>query len=250
VAVVNETFARVFMSNEDPLGKRIKLGSAQGPFPWLTIAGVVRDVRHSGLDRETRPEMYVPYLQPLLPEWNVPPMFLVVRSESEPANLISAVRGVVQELDRDQPVYEIASMEQLLSRSTLQRRFNMTLLAVFAGLALILAGVGIYGVMAYAVTERTREIGIRMALGAQAGAALRLVIRQGMRLTLFGVALGLMGAFALTRLMKNLLFNVTPTDPLTFVVIALLLTSVALLACWIPARRATKVDPMVALRCE
>ncbi|HKC85623.1 MAG TPA: FtsX-like permease family protein, partial [Blastocatellia bacterium] len=204
VAVVNETFARVFLANEDPLGKRIKLGSAQGPFPWLTIAGVVGDVRHGGLDIETRPEMYVPYLQGLLPSWNVPPMFLVVRSESESSSLISAVRGVVQEIDRDQPVYGVASMEQLLSRSTLQRRFNMSLLAVFAGLALILAGVGIYGVMAYAVTERTREIGIRMALGAQASDALKLAIRQGMRLTLVGVALGLMGAFALTRLMKNL----------------------------------------------
>src|SRR5262249_16544776 len=185
---------------------------------------------HSGLDIETRPEMYVPYLQGLLPSWNVPPMFLVVRSASEPANLIAAVRGVVQELDRDQPLYSVATMEQLLSRSTLQRRFNMTLLAAFAALALILAGVGIYGVMAYAVTERTREIGIRMALGAQASDALKLAIRQGMRLTLVGVALGLMGAFALTRLMKNLLFDVSPTDPLTFIVIALLLTSVALLA--------------------
>jgi len=194
--------------------------------------------------------MYVPYLQPLLPEWNVPPMFLVIRSESEPANLTAAVRGVVHELDRDQPVYDVATMEELLSRSTLQRRFNMTLLAVFAALALILAGVGIYGVMAYAVTERRREIGIRMALGAQASDTLKLVISQGMRLTLVGVALGLMGAFALIRLMKNLLFDVRPADPLTFIVIALLLTSVALLACWIPARRATKVDPMIALRCE
>jgi putative ABC transport system permease protein len=250
VAVVNETFASVFLANEYPLGKRIKLGSVQGPFPWLTIAGVVGDVKHGGLDRETRPEMYVPYLQPLLPDWDMPPMFMVVRSDSEPGSLTAAVRGVVKELDRDQPLYNIATMEQLLSRSTLQRRFNMTLLAVFAALALILAGVGIYGVMAYAVTERTREIGIRMALGAQTSDALRLVLRQGMRLTLVGVTLGLMGAFALTRLMENLLFKVKATDPLTFIVIALLLTVVALLACWIPARRATKVDPMVALRFE
>jgi putative ABC transport system permease protein len=250
VAIVNETFASIFLANEYPLGKRIKLGSAQGPFPWLTIAGVVGDVKHGGLDREARPEMYVPYLQPLLPDWGVPPMFLVVRSGTKPSNLISAVRGVVKELDRDQPVYGAATMEQLLSRSTQQRRFNMTLLAVFAALALILAGVGVYGVMAYAVTERAREIGIRMALGAQASDALKLVIRQGMRLTLIGVALGLIGAFTLTRLMKNLLFDVKPADPLTFIAIALLLTVVALLACWIPARRAAKVDPMIALRCE
>jgi putative ABC transport system permease protein len=250
VAVVNETFASVFLANEYPLGKRIRLGSAQGPFPWLTITGVVGDVKHGGLERETRPEMYVPYLQPLLPDWGMPPMFLVVRSESEPRSLTAAVRGVVKELDRDLPVYSIATMEQLLSRSTLQRRFNMTLLAVFAAMALILAGVGIYGVMAYAVTERTREIGIRMALGAQTSDALRLVIKQGMRLTLVGVTLGLMGAFALTRLMENLLFNVKATDPLTFIVIALLLTVVALLACWIPARRATKADPMLALKAE
>ena len=250
VAIVNETFARVFLGDEDPLGKRIKLGSAQGPFPWVTITGVVGDVKHGGLDSETRPEMYVPYLQPLLSGWNVPPMFLVVRSESELSSLISAVRGVVKELDRDQPVYGVASMDQLLYRSTAPRRFNMTLLAVFAALALALAGVGVYGVMAYAVTERTREIGIRMALGAQASDALKLVISQGMRLTLVGVALGLMGAFALTRLMKSLLFDVKPTDPMTFIALALLLTFVALLACWIPARRATKVDPMIALRCD
>jgi putative ABC transport system permease protein len=250
VAVVNETFANVFLANEYPLGKRVKFGSAQGPFPWLTIAGVVGDVKHNGLDRQTRPEIYVPYLQPLLPEWDVPPMFLVVRSESEPSSLIAAVRGVVQELDRDQPVYGVSTMEQLLSRSTAPRLFNMTLLAVFAALALALAGVGVYGVMAYAVAERTREIGIRMALGAQTSDALKLVINQGLRLTLVGVALGLMGAFALTRLMKNLLFEVKATDPLTFIVIALLLTFVALSACWIPARRAAKVDPMIALRTE
>ncbi len=250
VAVVNETFASVFLANEYPIGRRIKIGSAQGPFPWLTIAGVVGDVKHSGLDRETRPEMYVPYLQPLLPDWDVPPMFLVVRGASEPSSLISAMRGVVKELDRDQPVYGVATMEQLLSQSTLRRRINMTLLSAFAALALILAGVGVYGVMAYAVTERTREIGIRMALGAQASDALKLVIKQGMTLALAGVALGLIGAFALTRLMKNLLFNVSPTDSLTFVVIALSLTSVALLACWIPARRATRVDPIVALHSE
>jgi putative ABC transport system permease protein len=250
VAVVNETFASVFLANENPLSKRIKLGGARSPFSWLTIVGVVGDVKHGGLDRETRPEMYVPYLQPLLPGWGPPPMFLVVRSESEPGSLTAAVRGVVKELDRDQPVYSVATMEQLLSRSTLQRRFNMTLLAVFAALALILAGVGIYGVMAYAVTERTREIGIRMALGAQTSDALRLVIRRGMRLTLLGVTLGLMGAFALTRLMEKLLFNVKATDRLTFIVIALLLTVVALLACYLPARRATKVDPMVVFRTE
>jgi putative ABC transport system permease protein len=250
VALVNETFASIFLANEYPLGKRIKLGSAQGPFPWLTIAGVVGDVKHGGLDSETRPEMYVPYLQPLLPDWNVPPMFLVVRGASEPSSLISAVRGVVKDLDRDQPVYGVATMERLLSLSTAPRRFNMTLLAVFAALALTLAGVGVYGVMAYAVTERTREIGIRMALGAQTSDALKLVIRQGMRMTLIGVALGSMGAFALTGLMKSLLFDVRPTDPMTFIVIALLLTVVALLACWIPARRAAKVNPIVALRCE
>jgi putative ABC transport system permease protein len=250
VALVNETFAGIFLAGEDPLGKRVKFGSAHGPFPWLTIAGVVGDVKHGGLDSETRPEMYIPYLQPLLPTWSVPPMFLVVRGASEPSSLISAVRGVVKDLDRDQPVYGVATMERLLSISTTPRRFNMTLLAVFAALALTLAGVGVYGVMAYAVTERTREIGIRMALGAQTSDALKLVIRQGMRMTLIGVALGSMGAFALTGLMKSLLFDVRPTDPMTFIVIALLLTVVALLACWIPARRAAKVNPIVALRCE
>jgi putative ABC transport system permease protein len=250
VVIVNETFARLLMANEDPLGKRIKVGSEQGPFPWLMIAGVVGDVKHRGLDRETQPEMYVPYLQPLLPSWGVPPMFLVVRSESEPASLIAAVRSVVQELDRDQPVYSIATTDQLISRSIAPRRFNMTLLAVFATLALALAAVGIYGVMAYAVTQRTQEIGIRMALGAQGRDVLRMVVGQGMELVALGLVIGLAGALAATRAVKSLLYDVSPTDPWTFAGVALLLVVVTLLACYFPARRAMKVDPIVALKYE
>jgi putative ABC transport system permease protein len=250
VAIINETFARLFFSNEDPLGKRIRLGNEQGPFPWLTIVGVVKDVKHGGLDLETSPEMYVPYLQPLLPDWNVPPMFLAVRAGSEASNLTAAVRSAVQDLDRDQPLYSLATMEQLLARSMAPRRFNMLLLAAFASLALLLSVIGIYGVISYSVTQRTHEIGVRIALGARAGDVLRLVVGQGMWLAVIGVGMGLVAALALTRLMANLLYRVSTTDPVTFAVIALLLISIALLACYLPARRAMRVDPLVALRYE
>jgi ABC-type antimicrobial peptide transport system permease subunit len=189
-------------------------------------------------------------LQPLLPNWNVPPMFLAVRAQSEPANLMAAVRSAVQELDRDQPVYSVTTMEQLLGRSIAPRRFNMLLLAAFAALALLLSVIGIYGLMAYMVNQRTHEIGIRVALGAQARDVLKLIIGQGLRLALGGVALGLAAALVLTRLLTGLLFEVSATDPLTFVSIAVLLVWVALTACWIPARRATQLDPLLALRCE
>lgn len=250
VALINETLAHIFFAGENPLGKRLKLGGADSPFPWLSIAGVIRDVKHGGLDTETQPEMYAPYLQPLLPNWSVPPMFLAVRAESNPASLIAAVRGVAQELDREQPVYSIATMEQLLAKSIAPRQFNMRLLAAFAALALLLAAVGVYGVTAYAVNQRTHEIGVRLALGAQTRAVQWLIIRQGMALVALGVGLGLAGALALTRLLEKLLFSVEPTDPLTFALVPLLLIGVALAACYLPARRATQVDPMALLRHE
>ncbi|HYY56574.1 MAG TPA: ABC transporter permease [Pyrinomonadaceae bacterium] len=250
VAVINETMARTFFPGEDPLGKRIKLASMTSPFPWLAVVGVVGDVKHYGLDEETKPELYVSYLQPLLPNFNVSSLFLAVRTTAEPAGLAAAVRREVAVLDKDQPVADIKTMEERLSESVAPRRFNMLLLAIFAALALILAAVGIYGVMSYSVTQRTHEIGVRMALGAQGSDVLRLVVGQGMILALAGVALGLLGAFALTRVMKTLLFNVSASDPLTFAGVAFVLSAVALLACLIPARRATRVDPMEALRYE
>jgi putative ABC transport system permease protein len=177
-------------------------------------------------------------------------MSLVVRASAEPINLVNAIRQEVWALDRNVPITSVRTMEQILATDTAQPRFNTILLGIFATVALVLAGVGIYGVLSYSVTQRTHEIGIRIALGARSRDVLHLVVRQGMRLVLLGVALGLVASFGLTRLMSKLLFGVGATDPLTFVGIALLLMSVALLACYIPARRATKVDPLAALRHE
>lgn len=244
VIVVNETFARRYFPGEDPVGKRLVF-SGDNPVR-REIVGVVGDVRHQGLDKEASPEYYLSYLQS--PNYNLK---LVVRSASaDPGDLASAVRGVIREVDKDQLVGEMKTMETLVAESVAPRRFNMTLLGVFATVALVLASIGIFGVISYSVTQRTREIGIRMALGAQKGDVLRIVIKQGMTLALVGVMLGLLGAFALTRVMSSLLYGISATDPLTFTTVALLLTTTALLACYIPARRATKVDPLVALRYE
>jgi predicted permease len=248
VAIVNETLARRFFPNQNPLGKRIKMGAAIGPFQWLSIVGVVRDVKQNGLDEETKPALYVHYLQPPLPGWKFQSMFLVVRTQSDSLSLLPALRNTLQALDKNQPVYRVVTMEQLLARSMAARKFSLLLLTLFAALALALSVIGLYSVLAYAVTQRMHEIGIRMALGAQRNEVLKLMVKQGMALALIGIAVGLSASFALTRLMKSLLFGVEPTDPLTFSVVASLLTLVALLACWIPARRATKVDPLLALR--
>jgi putative ABC transport system permease protein len=250
VAIINETLARRYFPGQSPLGKHIKMGGASGPFPWLSIVGVAQDVKHNGLDEETKPALYVPYLQPPLPDWKFQFMYLTVRAQSDPLSLAPAIRNVVGAMDKNQPVYRVATMEQLLARSVAARKFSMLLLALFAGVALSLSVVGLYSVLAYDVTRRAREIGVRMALGAHRRDVVAMVLRQGMKQTLIGVALGLTGAFWLTGLLKGLLFGVRPIDPLIFVSVPLLLVAVALAACYIPARRAAKVDPMTALRCE
>ena len=246
VALINETMARELWPDQEPLGKRIKFpGSEKNPQPWRTIVGVVGDVKQYGLDRKDPMQIY-------LPEAQFPTQFttLVIHTSSDPKNLIAAVRSEIHEMDKDQAVYNIVTMEQLLADSISLRRFSMLLLMIFAGVALLLAGVGIYGVISYSVTQRTHEIGVRMALGASRRDIIRLVVRQGMTMTLAGVGIGLVATLALTRVMESLLFGVSATDPATFILISVVLTSVALGACFVPARRATKVDPMVALRYE
>jgi predicted permease len=243
VVIINDTLARRFWNDENPVGKRISLSGLEGP--WHTIAGVVGDVRHGKLENEAGFEIYRSYTQSPIPY-----MALVVRSDTTSSGVISSIRNELSALDSTLPVYSIRPMEQLIARSLAPRRFQMILLSSFAGLALILAIVGIYGVISYSVTERRHELGIRLALGAQSRDLLVLVMSQGMKLALVGTGLGLVAAFALTRLMQTLLYSVSPTDPLTFAMITILLTLVALLACWIPARRAARVDPLVALRHE
>ena len=210
------------------------------------IVGVVADVRRNGLDVDVQPEMYVSHLQK--PERR---MNLVIRTEARDASqLTQAARAEVKAFDPNQIIWRAQTLEQLLSTSVAPRRFNMLLLGIFAGVALVLAAVGLYGVMSYSVSWRTREIGIRMALGAKRADVLRLVVRQGMTMTLIGLALGLVGAFSISRVLRGLLHGVSPTDPLTFVAVSIVLLAVALLACLVPARRATRVDPIVALRTE
>jgi putative ABC transport system permease protein len=254
VAVVNEAFARQYMSNADPLNQQLQIGRGQRALKHV-IVGIVGDTKHFGLGAAAPPMMYIPASQSpdnltLLMRRFLSVKF-VVRTTADPLLAGKAVREQMRALDATLPVTELRTMEQVVSSSVAMERFNMTLLGLFAALGLSLAAVGIYGVMSYTVAQRTPEIGVRMAIGAQAGDILKLlIIRQGLKLTLIGAGLGLIGALGLTRLMKSLLFGVSATDPLTFGSISLLLMVVALLACWIPARRATKVDPMIALRCE
>jgi putative ABC transport system permease protein len=245
VVIINETFARNFFANGDAIGQRIKIGAPGSPRPWMLITGIAKDVKSGGLDAEVMPEMYMPYSQNAGPA-----MTLLIRTHVDPSKTIRAVRREVLSIDKDQPVYNISTMEQLLNSSIAQRRLSMMMLGAFALLALLLAISGIFGVMAYSVAQRTHEIGIRMALGAQKKDVLRLIMGHGMRLTLSGIFVGLVGAFLLTRVMSSLLYSVSSTDPLTFAVVSVLLASVALLACYIPAYRAMKVDPTIALRYE
>ena len=255
VIVIDEALARQYFPNEDPLGKRLRQSIGYDT-PSLEIVGVVRHVEPYGLDRleagSGPAQFYTNFNQAPLPSLSrrAGTINLLTRTEAEPLSLASAVRGQIAALNKDQPVFNVRTMEQIVAQSVAARRFSMLLLTVFALVALALASLGIYGLMSYAVAQRSREIGVRMALGAQPRDVLRLVIGQGMVLALVGVALGLVTSVALTRTMKNLLFGISATDPVTFAAIALLLIAVAMLACYVPARRATKVDPMVALRTE
>lgn len=249
VAIINDTMSRQYWPSENALGKRFKPGDPDEDIPWFTVVGIVADVRQMGLDLPVKAEMYLPYQQVNGQPWFAP-RDLVIRTTANPATIISGVRQAVREIDPNQPVSNVATMEELLDEEMSQRHVGMILLVAFAALALLLASLGIYGVLAYFVTQHTNEIGVRLALGATRGVILRLVVSKGMYLALLGVMFGLIGAFALTRLMTSLLFGVKAIDPVTFVTVPLLLAGVALLACYLPARRATKLDPLVALRYE
>ncbi len=242
VAIVNEAMARYFWPAQDPIGKLIKVGVQEN---WSPVVGVVSNIRQHHLDQAPRPAVYVPYEQDTWPF-----MAFVVRTGMEPAAAVSAVRAAVRSVDKDQPIYNVRTMDEVVSASLASKRLSMVLLGLFALVAVALACIGIYGVMAYAVAERTHEIGVRMALGAKSGAVLRLVVVHGLRLAFVGIAAGLILSLAAARLLSRLLYGVSPWDPLTFAGIALLLVSMAAVASLIPARRAVQVDPVIALRIE
>lgn len=243
--IVNETFVRKLFPNTDPIGKRLKLGGHNQDLPWRTVVAVIKDVLSISLVQEPKPQVYLP-----LTQFNRNEMSIVVKSALPPASLISAAKSELGSLDSALPIANIDTMEGIIAQALRRPRFNTFLISLFAGLALLLTVVGLYGSVAWAVNQRAHEIGIRMALGAQTRDVLKLIIVQGMKLVLIGVAIGLMGAFVLNRLMERLLFGVSATDPLTFALIALLLALVSLLACYVPARRAMKIDPIATLRSE
>ncbi len=245
LAIINEAMARRFWPNENPIGRRITLGLPRPDNPWVTIVGIAKDLPHRAIDSPPEPDWYLS--RALGPQRD---RYLFVRTAGDPTNLAAAIRSQVSAIDREQPVTNIKAMRDVIAETIAPRKFNMLLFGLFAAISVVLAAMGIYGVISYAVAERTQEIGIRVALGARAVDVMNLVLRGGLNLALIGIAIGLAGAFALTRLMKSVLFGVTPTDAVTFASVSVGVIAVALLACYIPARRATKVDPLVALRYE
>jgi putative ABC transport system permease protein len=243
-SLVSDAMAKRIWPGENPIGKRLTMTFF--PEKIREVVGVVGNVKQDGLEvAEPIATLYLPMAQAARPF-----MTLVVRTTAQPGSLVSAVANAVHEIDREQPVNEVISMDMVLADSVSHQRFNMLLLGAFAGLALLLAAIGLYSVLAYSVRRRVREIGVRMALGAQRMDVVRMILGQGVRLALIGVVIGVVASFVLTRLMASQLFQVSPTDPLTFIGVAAMLVLVAIAACYIPARRASKVDPMVALRYE
>jgi predicted permease len=245
VVIVNETLAKVHWPGQDPLGKRFKLGDASSQRPWMTVVGVVGDVRQRSLDAPIRQGMYVPHAQRPTGGFTV-----VLRTTTAPLSLVEPVRRTIQDLDRNLPISSVFTMDRVMVRSLWQPRLFSWMFGVFGAVALVLAVVGVYSVVSYSVAQRTREIGIRVALGAGRGQIRAMVLRQGMRAMAMGIGIGLAGAVAVTRVMGALLYGVSPTDPATFGLVTLVLAGTALVACLMPALRATKVEPLVALRYE
>ncbi len=252
VVIISENAARAYWPNEDPLGKRMKFGGSA----WTTVIGVAGDVKDAAMQNPAGPHTYTPYLQVTddaleMPTWDeLRTLHVAIRTKADPTALTSAVRATIVSLDPELAVADVRTMEANVQESLAPQRFNLLLLGLFAGLAVFLAAVGVYGVLSYSVTQRTREIGVRVAMGAQRSSILAMTIREGMKVTFVGAAIGLVGASLLTRLMAGLLYGVTARDPLTFVGVATVMSLVSLAACYIPARRATRVDPLVALRYE
>jgi putative ABC transport system permease protein len=237
--------ARRYWPDEDPIGKRFRMQAPINVMPWTTIVGIVGDVKHAGLDQDPSPAVYRPHQQnPRID------MTVVMRTQSEPLTLANSARNQVREMDKDLPISNLREYTYFVSKSVAQRRFAMLLLTGFASLALLLALFGIYGVLSYSVSLRTQELAIRQALGARSRDVMALVVKQGMSLVLVGIIIGLTTAFGVTRVMTNMLYEIKPLDLTTFVTVAFLISSVAALACYLPARRASRVDPMVALRSE
>ncbi|MBO0799829.1 MAG: ABC transporter permease, partial [Blastocatellia bacterium] len=243
VVIVNDAFSRRFFPDEDPIGKRIKIG----PFddPWQSIVGVVRGVRGAALETEPEPEVYIPFVQ--RPDWD---LALLLRTTVDPRMIAAAAHKEIQREDKEMPIFHVETMNQIVSNSISQRRFSVLLMSIFATVALLLAAAGIYGVMSYLVTQRTQEIGVRMALGAQRSDVIKLIISQGLILVFIGLVIGLITSLALTRVIKSFLFGISATDPLTLLVVSVLLVVVALISNLIAVLRATRIDPLVALRYE
>ncbi len=242
--VINQTMARTYYGNQSAIGRRIRPGFQD---PWRIIVGVVEDVKNAALDKPAGTELFLPSRQRAFP---LRTPYIAIRTTRDPYSLITAARAAVRDLDPSLPISQIRTMEDVMDGARSRPRFLATLLGIFSTTALVLAAVGLYGVISYSVTRRTSEFGVRMAMGAQPGDVLALVLRQGLTLAIIGVAIGAAGALALTRLMRPLLYGVSAFDPVTFITMAAALVAVTALACLIPARRATQVDPLVALRYE
>jgi putative ABC transport system permease protein len=245
VAVISETLARKYFAGEDPIGKRVGFG--EKTVGKIEIVGIARDIKYASQREEDEPLIYMPWQQN---SEELGQGYFAIRTTGDPTALIAAIRQAVREVDNNLPVTEFKTQAALASETIRSDRTFASLLSFFGLLALLLAAIGLYGVLAYSVTQRTREIGIRLALGAQQSDVLRLVIWQGLKLVLIGLAVGALAAFALTRIIASQLYGVRATDPITFLIVGTLLMIIALLACWLPARRATKVDPLIALRTE